>query len=161
MLEMFCTSTQQCHYAVWTQIATKSPCISFMSNSLITPNVLSHDDLKKFESIDKPDKQNKASQKCQACKDEEWKCKLNPCEVWRKRISNSLTAQQTCYQSYNYGSNGIHNSYHQDTFLELTYYSFKRHFNCSPNIDLKEGLTALFDSFVLREQRKFHESKMT
>ena len=33
------------------EIATKSPCIF---NSLITPNVLTHNDLKKFESIDKP-----------------------------------------------------------------------------------------------------------
>ena len=99
MLEMFCTSTQECHYVVWTsigtkvflvkrddkymellinyfykfwnlalnevqpawhedvfglkqqskEIATKSPL-----NSLTTPNVLSHGDLKKFETIDKP-----------------------------------------------------------------------------------------------------------
>ena len=104
MLEMFCTSTQECHYVVWTsigtkvflvkrddkymellinyfykfwnlalnevqpawhedvfglkqqskKIATKSPCISFISNSLTTPNVLPHGDLKKFETIDKP-----------------------------------------------------------------------------------------------------------
>ena len=91
MLEMYCTSTQQCHYIVWTPISTKvflierddayielllnylykvwglasskieptwhedvfglkqkskeialkSPCISFISNSLVTPNALS------------------------------------------------------------------------------------------------------------------------
>ena len=111
MLEMFCTSTQECHYVVWTpvgtkvffverddsyielllnylykfwnlacdeiqppwhknvfglkqkskEIATKSPCL--IPNSLITPNVLSHSDLKNFDTIDKPVKQ-----KC--CKDE-------------------------------------------------------------------------------------------
>ena len=138
MLEMFCTSTQQCHYIVWTpvgtkvflvkrddcyielllnylykfwnfasgeiqpawhdvfglkqkskEISTKITCIKYIPNSLATPSVLSHDDLTKFASIDRPLKQTSASQKCQGCKDEEWKCKLNPCEVRRKRISNS------------------------------------------------------------------------
>ena len=65
------------------------------------------------------------------------------------------------YQSYKYGSNGIHNSCHQDTFLELIYHSFKRHFDCSPNTKLTEGLKQLIEAFVLREKGKFHESKMT
>ena len=144
MLEMFCTSTQECHYVVWTpvgtkvflverddsyielllnylykfwnlacdeiqppwhedvfglkqkskEIATKSPCLSFIPNSLITPNVLSHSDLKNFETIDKPVKQKCVSRKCQGCKDEEWLCKLNPCEVRKKRINKSQGAQQ-------------------------------------------------------------------
>ena len=175
MLEMFCTSTQECHYVVWTpvgtkvflverddsyielllnylykfwnlacdeiqppwhedvfglkqkskEIATKSPCLSFIPNSLITPNVLSHSDLKNFETIDKPVKQKCVSRKCQGCKDEEWLCKLNPCEVRKKRINKSQGAQQLSYQSYKYGSNGIHNSCHQDTFLEMTYHGFQ------------------------------------
>ena len=54
------------------EIATKSPCISFISNSLTTPNVLSHGDLKKFETIDKPVQKKCISRKCQGCKDEEW-----------------------------------------------------------------------------------------
>ncbi|KAL9951170.1 hypothetical protein ACROYT_G043787 [Oculina patagonica] len=212
MLEMFCTSTQQCHYVVWTpigtkvflverddtyielllnylykfwdlassdsepvwhedafglkqkskEIALKSPCISFLSNSLITPDVLTHDDLKKFSYVsnDKSSGKRTVIRKCQGCKDEEWKCKLNPCEVRRKRTSYSLTSRQNSYQSYKYGSNGIHNSCHQDTFLEFTYHAFKRHFNCPSNSNLGEGLTQLLDSFVLRENEKFHESKM-
>ena len=36
------------------KIATKSPCL--IPNSLITPNVLSHSDLKNFDTIDKPAK---------------------------------------------------------------------------------------------------------
>ena len=182
MLQMCCTSTQQCHYIVWTpvgtkvflierddkylelllnyliykfwnlaagetepawhedvfglkqmsmQIAAKSPCICFTSNSLITPDILSNDNIKKFEYNTKPLKQTTVTRKCQGCKDEEWKCKLNPCEVRRKRALNSVNSQQMSYQSYKYGSNGIHNSCHQDTFLELIYHSFKRHFDCS------------------------------
>ena len=200
-LEMFCTSTQECHYVVWTPVGTKvffverddsyielllnylykfwnlacdeiqplwhknvfglkqkskeiatiSPCL--IPNSLITPNVLSHSDLKNFETIDKPVKQ-----KC--CKDEEWLCKLSPCEVYRKRKNKSQGAQQLSYQSYKYGSNGIHNSCHQDTFLEMTYHGFKCHFT-SPNVNMSQGLTALLNSFVLREKRKFHDGKMS
>ena len=93
MLEMFCTSTQECHYVVWTPIGTKvllvkrddkyiellinylfnlhgmkmylvshtkirklpqkvPVLISFIPNSLTTSNVLSHGDLKTFETID-------------------------------------------------------------------------------------------------------------
>ena len=211
MLQMCCTSTQQCHYIVWTpvgtkvflierddkylelllnylykfwnlaagetepawhedvfglkqmsmQIAAKSPCICFTSNSLITPDILSNDNIKKFEYNTKPLKQTTVTRKCQGCKDEEWKCKLNPCEVRRKRALNSVNSQQMSYQSYKYGSNGIHNSCHQDTFLELIYHSFKRHFDGSLNTKLTEGLKQLLEAFVLREKGKFHESKMT
>lgn len=157
MLEMFCTSTQQCHYVVWTPVGTKvflverddeylklllnylykfwdlassgtepawhedvfglkqkskeislkSPCICFITNSIITPNVMTHEDLKKFANVanDKPLKQKTLTRKCQGCKDEEWKCKLNPCETRRKRTSN---ASGSNYQSYKYGSNGIY-----------------------------------------------------
>ena len=209
MLEMFCTSTQQCHYVVWTPVGTKvflverdneylklllnylykfwdlassgtepawhedvfglkqkskeislkSPCICFITNSIITPNVMTHEDLKKFANVanDKPLKQKTLTRKCQGCKDEEWKCKLNPCETRRKRTSN---ASGSNYQSYKYGSNGIHNSCHQDTFLELTYHAVKRHLNCPSNSNLGEGLKQLLDAFVLRENEKFHESKM-
>ena len=211
MLQMCCTSTQQCHYIVWTpvgtkvflierddkylelllnylykfwnlaagetepawhedvfglkqmsmQIAAKSPCICFTSNSLITPDILSNDNIKKFEYNTKPLKQTTVTRKCQGCKDEEWKCKLNPCEVRRKRALNSVNSQQMSYQLYKYGSNGIHNSCHQDTFLELIYHSFKRQFDCSLNTKLTEGLKQLLEAFVLREKGKFHESKMT
>lgn len=52
------------------------------SNSLIAPDVLTHDDLKKFSYVDsdKPSKQKTVNRKCQCCKDDEWKCKLNPYE---------------------------------------------------------------------------------
>ena len=138
--------------------------ISFIPNSLTTPNVLSHDDLKKFETIDYGVKQVQKrciSRKCQGCKYEEWRCKLNPREVRRKRLNRSqAVVQQPSYQSYKYGSNGVHNSCHQDSFLEMTYHSFKRHY-ISPDVNMSQGLTSLLDSFVLRENGKFHESKMT
>ena len=109
MLEMFCTSTKQCHYVVWTpigtkvflierddaykhvelllnylykfwdlasrklesawyedvfglkqkskEIALKSPCIRFISNSLVTLDALSHGDLKKFAGVPNDNKQ--------------------------------------------------------------------------------------------------------
>ena len=116
--------------------------------------------MKNFETIDKPVKQKCVSRKCQGCKDEEWLCKLNPCEVRKKRINKSQGAQQLSYQSYKYGSNGIHNSCHQDTFLEMTYHGFKRHFT-SHNVNMSQGLTALLNSFVLREKGKFHNSKLS
>jgi len=130
-------------------------------HSLITLNVFSHVDLKKFAHVadEKPLKQKTTIRKCQGWKDDEWRCKLNPCEVRRKRTSNTLVSKQTSYQSYKYGSNGIHNSCHQDTFLELTYHAFKRHLNCPLNHTLGEGLTKVLDSFVLRENGTFHESK--
>ena len=57
---------------------------------------------------------NQLLEKCQGCKDEEWKCKLNPCEVRAKRQANAAKASTMSYLSYNYASNGIHNSCHQD-----------------------------------------------
>ena len=42
----------------------------------------------------------------------------------------------------------------------MTYYGFKRHFT-SPNVNVSQGLTALLNSFVLREKGKFHDSKMS
>jgi hypothetical protein len=71
-----------------------------------------------------------------------------------------LKSATASYQSYKYGSNGIHNSCHQDTFLEVTYHSFKRHFRCLSENDIGEGLQLLLNAFLLREQGKFHESKM-
>ena len=114
MLEMFCTSTQQCNYVVWTPIGTKvflaerdDTCIElllnylhkfwdiassdlelvwhedvfglkqksirFLTNSLITPAVLTHDDLKKFSHVgsDQPSEQKTVTQKCQGCKNDE------------------------------------------------------------------------------------------
>lgn len=50
------------------EIATKSPCISCIPNSLTTPNVLSHGDLKKFETIDKPVQKKCISLKCRVVK---------------------------------------------------------------------------------------------
>ena len=212
MLEMFCTSTQQCHYVAWTpigtkvflierddayielllnylhkfwelasckieptwhedvfglkqkskEIALKSPCLSFISNSLVTPNALSHVHLKNFAGVanEKPLKPKTLTQKCKGCKEDEWRCKLNPCEVRIKRKTNPSALKQTSYQSYKYGSNGIHNSCHPDTFLEVTYHAFKRQLNCPSNNNLGEGLTQLLDSFVLRENEKFRDSKM-
>ena len=48
------------------EIATKSPCL--IPNSLITPNVLSHSDLKNFETIDKPIKQKCISESVRVVK---------------------------------------------------------------------------------------------
>ena len=42
----------------------------------------------------------------------------------------------------------------------MTYHSFKRHF-ISPDVNMSQGLTSLLDSFVLKENGKFHGSKMT
>lgn len=42
----------------------------------------------------------------------------------------------------------------------MTYHSLKRHF-ISPDVNMSPGLTSLLDSFVLRENGKFHESKVT
>ena len=138
--------------------------IRFIPNSLTTPNVLSHGDLKKFETTDfgvKLVQKRCISRKCQGCKYEEWRCKLNPREVRRKRLNRSqAVVQQPSYQSYKYGSNGVHNSCQQDSFLEMTYHSFKRHY-ISPDVNMSQDLTSLLDSFVLRENGKFHESKMT
>jgi len=61
------------------EIATKRSSINFIPNSLTTPNVLSHGDIKKYEAIDKPVLKKCISRKRQGCKDEEWRCKLNPC----------------------------------------------------------------------------------
>ena len=83
------------------EIATKSPSISFIPNPLTTPTVLSHGDLKTFEAIDKPVLKKCISLKRQGCKDEEWRCKLSPCELCRKRLNRSQGAvQQLFYQSY-------------------------------------------------------------
>ena len=92
------------------EIALKSPCICFISNSPVTPDALSHGNLKKFGGVPNDNKQKpktKIPWKCQGCKEDEWKCKLNPCEVRLKRTCtcNTLAA----YQSYKYGSNGIYN----------------------------------------------------
>ena len=147
MLEMFCTSTQQCHYVAWTpigtkvflierddayielllnylykfwelasckieptwqedvfclkqkskEIALKSPCLSFISNSLVTPNALSHVHLKNFAGVanEKPLKPKTLTQKCKGCKEDEWRCKLNPCEVRIKRKTNASALKQT------------------------------------------------------------------
>lgn len=88
------------------------------------------------------------------------RCKLNPCEERIKRTRNASALKKTSYQSCKYGSNGIHSSCHQDTFFEVTYHAFKRQLNCPSNSNLGEGLTQLLDSFVLRENEKFHDSKM-
>ena len=85
----------------------------FIPNSLTTSNVLSHGDLKKFETIDwgvKTVQKKCISRKCQGCKDEEWRCKLNPCEVHRKRLNRSqCLVQQQSYQSYKYNNNNNNN----------------------------------------------------
>ena len=114
---------------VWNQkvkkITTKSPRASFIPNSLIAPNVLSPTNLKNFQTVDKQVKEKIFSSKCQNCKDEEWQCKCNPCQGYRKRIKKSQGAQQLSYQSYKYGSNGIQNSCNQwpSTVSNTLYFS--------------------------------------
>ena len=68
------------------EIATKSPCISFISNSLTTPNVLFHGDLKRFETIDKPVQKKCISRKCQGCKDEEFEMQTQPLRGTQKEV---------------------------------------------------------------------------
>lgn len=136
------------------EISLKSNCIYSTSKSLITPQVLSHPDLNKFMDTT-PLTKSKQNRKCQGCRDEEWKCKINPCEVRRKRLNNQMRSKSSSYQSYKYGSNAVHNSCHQDTFLELTYHSFKRRFNWSSDKDIGEGLIHLINAFLLREKGNF------
>ena len=53
-----------------------SPCIRFISNSLVTPDALSHDDLKKFAGVPNDNNQKqktKIPRKCQGCKEDDWK----------------------------------------------------------------------------------------
>ena len=84
------------------KLPQKVPLYSFIPNSLTTPNVLSHGDLKKFEAIDKPVLKNAFLLNARVVKMKKiWSCKLNPCELCRKRLSRSSGAvQQLSYQSY-------------------------------------------------------------
>ena len=108
------------------EIALKSTCICSTSTSFIIPEVLNHQDLKQFTDAEKSVKKSTV-RKCQGCKDEEWKCKLNPCEVRAKRQANAAKSSTMSYPSYKlYGSSGIHNSCHQDTFLEVSYHSLRQ-----------------------------------
>lgn len=151
MLEMLCTSTNPCHYIVWTPVGTKvffierderdddyldmllsylyqfwtlasdgtepewhadvfglnykskeisnkSPCIYMTSTSLTVPQVLSHKDRYLFLNINKTSTtQVKQPRRCKGCKEEEWRCKLNPCEVRQNKVPSSAA-----YQSYKY-----------------------------------------------------------
>lgn len=212
---MLSTSTNECHYIVWTPVGTKvflvqmdngyvellinylykfwavardgtepvwhedifglkqkskeiaanSTCIYATSTSYISTSLTSNDDLQHFSQTEKQVANAKLTtcivRKCQGCKDPEWKCKLNPCEVRQKRKTNSILSSTNSFQSYKYGSNGLHNSCHQDTFLEVLYHTFKLQFNCLSGVhDLGLGLKALLEAFTLRERQSFHESKM-
>lgn len=134
----------------------KVPLYSFIPNSLTTPNVLSHGDLKKCEAIDKPVLKKCISHKRRVVKVEKiWSCKLNPCELCRKRLSRSSRAvQQLSYQSYKlmalmeYTTDVIKTPFLKwpITVSSIIYFSL-----CN---------TAVVDFFVLRENGKFHENKM-
>jgi len=85
------------------EITTKSPCASFIPNSLITPNVLSPTNLKKFQTVDKQVKQ----------KDFPESVRIEKMKNGNVNATCARYAQQLSYQSYKYGSNGIHNSCNQ------------------------------------------------
>ncbi|KAJ7328624.1 hypothetical protein OS493_023893 [Desmophyllum pertusum] len=102
--------------------------------------------------------------KCGGCKVEEWKCKLNPCEIRLERLKRKnvlVTKPLIYYQSYSWGSGGSgghRNSYHQDTILEFLYHPFRRQIKVTPNSG--KGMCVLEQCFKLREDGNFLESKL-
>ena len=97
-------------------------------NSLRDDGILEHDYINLFwshQSQKKNAKQLLMPRKCGGCKVEEWKCKLNPCEMRLKKLKNknvSVAKPQSFYQSYTWGSGGLGNSCHQDSVLEFLYH---------------------------------------
>jgi len=100
--------------------------------------------------------------KCGACKEDEWKCKLNPCEIRLERVKNNnklLDKQQIAYQSYTWGSGGLGNSCYQDTILEFLYHPFRRQIQLNSSNSGK-GMCVLDECFRLREEGKYIDSKL-
>ena len=130
-------------------------------------NILEHEFLDLFWNHEKKAEKTKtdfksvAVRRCRDCKEEEeWKCKLNPCEVSLKRFKNKMNIvdiEKRVYQSYTWGSGGLGNSCHQDTILEFLYHPFRRQIQLDS--DSGKGMSVLEDCFKLREDGIFLESK--
>lgn len=63
-------------------------------NSLRDSCVLENEFINLFWNHERKSENNKSSakiRKCGACKTEEWKCKLNPCETRQKRLNNKTS----------------------------------------------------------------------
>ena len=129
-------------------------------------NILEHEFLDLFWNHEKKAEKTKtdfepvAVRRCRGCKEEEWKCKLNPCEVRLERFKNKMNIvdiEKRVYQSYTWGSGGLGNSCHQDTILEFLYHSFR----CQIQLDSDsgKGMSVLEDCFELQEDGNFLESK--
>lgn len=92
-------------------------------HSVRDENILEHQFLDLFwNHEDKTDHTPVSKRKCGGCKEEEWKCKQNPCEIRLERLRkkrNIVDNEKHFYQSYTWGSGGLGNSCHQDTILEF------------------------------------------
>ena len=133
-------------------------------NSLRDNGILEHDFINLFwnsQTEKKNDKKLITPRKCGGCKVEEWKCKLNPCEMRleKRKNKNILVAKpQSFYQSYTWGSGGLGNSCHQDTVLEFLYHPFRRQIQIPSNSG--KGMCVLEECFKLRENGDLLESKL-
>ena len=92
-------------------------------HSVRDENILEHQFLDLFwNHEDKTDHTPVSKRICGGCKEEEWKCKQNPCEIRLERLrkkTNIVDNEKPFYQSYTWGSGGLGNSCHQDTILEF------------------------------------------
>lgn len=135
-------------------------------NSVRDNDILKHQFLDLFWSHEKektkPQNNTKPVpvRKCGGCKTEEWKCKLNPCEIRLERLKkrNAMVTKHNSYQSYIWGSGGLGNSCHQDTILEFLYHPFRRQIQITS--DSGQGMNVLEECFQLREEGNFLESKL-
>ena len=97
--------------------------------------------------------------KCHGCGKLQVICKLNPCD---KKITSTNCHSLNMFQSYTYASGQIPNSCYIDTFLEAIYHPFTRQITPATTnfIHTTSAMDTLLESIVIREQGKFHSSKM-
>ncbi|KAJ7386195.1 hypothetical protein OS493_010588 [Desmophyllum pertusum] len=108
-------------------------------------------------------KKNEAApqRKCNGCGKLKVICTLNPCQQ-NIQVKRKTSIALDTFQSYTYGSGQVANSCHADTFLEAIYHSFTRQITPA-TVNLTQtslAMDALLESIVLREQGKFHSSKI-
>ena len=98
--------------------------------------------------------------KCQGCGKLQVICKLHPCE--KSSTCNTTCNSLSVFQSYTYGSGHIANSCYIDTFLEAIYHPFTRQITpATTNFEkTTSAMDTLLEAIVMREQGKFHLSKM-
>lgn len=101
------------------------------------------------------------TQKCNGCGKLKVICNINPCEQ-NLHLRRRKNATLNTFQSYTYASGQVANSCHTDTFLEAIYHPFTRQITpATVNfLHTSPAMDALLESIVLREQGKFHHSKM-